>query len=257
MAFTSPPQPGRATVDRDEFIAPRLFGHADQNLIRGAVPAIIQAGTVAANGTVTLAQALPFTFANAWLWLPAGAIVGGAAGWYFARFTSTTVGQVFDEYRNPAAGFIPSTPFRALYLAVGSGSAYAIPAATNIPVLSVAVAGNSFGNNGGFELEVEITALANANSKTVGINLGATNIYNSAALIGTGTGARGKFRGLHRGVPNTMRFTSPAIGAGSVGIQTGVIDTTVSQQLVVNLQMAVATDYLILEMFDLTMLSES
>ena len=62
---------------------------------RSAIPVILAPnGTIATNGTVTLGTALPLVYASAWVRFPAGAVVGGLAGLYFVKFSSTTVGQV-------------------------------------------------------------------------------------------------------------------------------------------------------------------
>lgn len=74
--------------------------------IRGIAPS----GTVAADGAITLGTALPGVFAQISLYLPAGAIVGGAAGFYAVEMSSTTVGVVRAVFGGAAL--------------VGSASAY-------------------------------------------------------------------------------------------------------------------------------------
>lgn len=73
---------------------------------RGIAPS----GTVAADGTITLGTALPIAFPQIMLYLPAGAISGGSAGFYFVEMSSSTLGVVRDKFGGSAL--------------IGSGSAY-------------------------------------------------------------------------------------------------------------------------------------
>lgn len=94
-------------------------------LAQSAVPACLAPnGTVATDGTITLGTALPTTYSGGiWLRLPAGAVSGGSAGMYYAVMSSTTVGQVYTNYHDPASEFIPYIP-SSLTAAVGSNVAY-------------------------------------------------------------------------------------------------------------------------------------
>ena len=76
-------------------------------LAQSAVPlGLLPSGTVAADGTITLATALPTTYSGGmWGRLPAGAVVGGAAGLYWIVFSSTAVGAVKTSFADPAAPF--------------------------------------------------------------------------------------------------------------------------------------------------------
>src|SRR5437667_3823845 len=67
-----------------------------QKLAAAAIKMVVApTGTMANNGAITLGTALPSTYANCYLLLPAGAIAAGsAAGWYFAQMSSTTAGVV-------------------------------------------------------------------------------------------------------------------------------------------------------------------
>lgn len=89
----------------------------------------VSGSTIGANGTLTLASALPLTFAGAplgiWMYFPAGAVSGGAAGFYWTVMTSATSGQVYTAYVDPAAQTTwPAEPTGGLTLAVGSGAAF-------------------------------------------------------------------------------------------------------------------------------------
>lgn len=236
--------------DRDQITPPRLTPQAPSVLGSSAVPLVIQQGTVAANGIVTLNQAMPAIYANAWLWLPAGAVVGGAAGWYFVKFTSTTQGQVYSEYRDAAAvNLQPGIPTRELFAAVGSASAYAVPTNTDIRMFSVPVPGNSMGADGCVLADFEVVVPNNVNTKTSKLSFGTSLIYTSTGLLTSQVGSRVFMRIANRGVANVQRVTSPGVGAGVVGSQPTGVDTTVDQALSWAVQLGVATDYLVLESF--------
>ena len=79
----------------------QLDDNGNEQMVVSAFPSgsgvrfVAPSGTVAADGTITLGTALPATFGGGlWLYLPAGAIVSGSAGWYWADMSSTTVGVV-------------------------------------------------------------------------------------------------------------------------------------------------------------------
>lgn len=83
-------------------------------------------GTIAANGTLTLNVAAPIIMdGGAWLHFPAGAVVGGQAGFYWTVMSSTTVGQVYTNFINIATSTsLPQKPTGSLTLATGSNSSY-------------------------------------------------------------------------------------------------------------------------------------
>src|SRR5579859_1785192 len=74
------------------------------------IPFIVaNTGTMGNNGALTLGTALPSTYANAYVYLPANAIsAGSAAGWYFCQFSSTTVGTVFNNTYSSGTPQIPA-----------------------------------------------------------------------------------------------------------------------------------------------------
>lgn len=111
-----------------EFLADQSLG-LPLSLAQSGVPVVLpSSGTITSGGAITLLTALPATYSGgAWIYLPAGAVVGGSAGLYYCLFSSATVGAVKTNY--VAAGstaFTPYIPDGALVAAVGSGSAYTL-----------------------------------------------------------------------------------------------------------------------------------
>ena len=179
---------------------------------------VAPSGTVAADGTITLGTALPAVFASGvYLWLPAGAISGGSAGWYLATMSSTTVGTI--------AG-------------VGSGSAYT-GATSEVTALSVDIPTPSKG--AASILRLAHMCASNTNAKTARFRIGGTQ-YMTTAISTVGHAlfvAKLLITGLGDGV---VSITSENGGGSSAG---GIL-TGVGSAISINctLQLATATDYL-------------
>jgi hypothetical protein len=149
-------------------------------LATGAVPVILPPnGTIAANGVVTLSAALNITYSSgAWVRFPAGAVVGGSSGLYWVIFSSTTVGQVYTNFRDPAnvcipnAASIPISPVAA----VGSGVAYVTPISTDITLVNVTIPAGTLGLNGSIFHDEFVVHTASVNNKTYRIFFGGVSV---------------------------------------------------------------------------------
>jgi len=123
------------------------------DLYQSGVPvALIANGTVATNGIVTTGTAFSRNMLGCWIHLPAGAVVGGAQGFYWCVFTSTTVGQVYTNYAADGA-LAPYIPVGPLVPAVGSNSAYTSVTNADIVAATGTVPGGFLGPNGLFLAE--------------------------------------------------------------------------------------------------------
>lgn len=179
---------------------------------------VAPSGTVAADGTITLGTALPAVFsAGVWLWLPAGAIFGGSAGWYLATMPSTTVGMI--------AG-------------IGSGSAYT-GSTSEVTAQTIDVPAPALGAS--VVLRVAHMCASNTNAKTGRFRIGGTQ-YMTNAINTAGHSyflAQLLFTGLGNGVVSVTSENGGGSSAG--GILTGV-GATISVDC--TLQLATATDYI-------------
>lgn len=208
-------------------------------------------GTVAANGTITLGTALPLVYQDAFVYLPAGAIVGGAAGLYYAQFSSTTVGVIFAAgYANPAVSpFLPYDVGSGA-LAVGSGVAYTQAIATNIPLVSIPVKGNALGANGAIRVSCLVSNNNSAGAKNLGVLFAGNISFNLGVTATLAGNAICQIR--NRGVTNSQVINGSSLGGAGLGIGAVAnsqlaIDTTIDQTLTIISNLATATDYLILE----------
>lgn len=222
-------------------------------LVEGGLPVIlVPNGTVATNGTITLGTALPGIFPVAWIYLPAGAVSGGAEGLYFARFSSTTVGVVYADYRAPAAEF--KAPMSdAVTPVTGSNSAYTQGTAAGKVLLQVAVPGGFMGGCDHLELFLSFANNNSVGAKTFKANFGSFNVLSASNTTNQSATSQKDVHNI--GVKNAQ-ISSPVatLGHGSAGAAPvfGSQDTT--QDFFVNItgQIATATDYLILTAYHIS-----
>jgi hypothetical protein len=219
-------------------------------LSQSGVPSgLAPSGTVATNGQVTLGTALPRVYSNGiWLYLPAGAVSGGAAGLYWCVMSSTTVGQVYTKFVDTSLGFVPYTPTGTLVNAVGSNAAYTQTVSTSITLVNASVPGNSMGVNGSFRVTQQFSCTNNVNGKSVQLQFGAgALIYNAG--VGSSAGVQLLATARNCGVANSQvtNFNSLTGLGTSASMGYYNIDTTVAQSILVFANINVATDYLILE----------
>lgn len=213
------------------------------------VPVILAPnGTIATNGTVTLGTALPVIYAGAWVWFPAGAVVGGAAGLYWTVFSSTTVGVVNTNYLatlNPSQAVIPT----AAGAATGSNAAYTQTTAADIALVTFPVPGGTLGTNGLLRSAHEVSVTNSAGSKTYNVKFGGTTIATTA--VTTVAQITGAARIRNRGSQAVQVFpnanTGGAQGTSASAITQAAIDTSATQNLVYSGNLAVATDFVVIE----------
>lgn len=221
-----------------------------------AVPVILAPnGTVATNGTITLGTALPTTYANAWVRLPAGAVSGGSAGLYYATFSSTTVGVITTTFADAATAFSPYIPSSTV-VAVGSNSAYTQTTGAEVTLFNVTVPGGMLGANGSLRYTGVGSHPNNANAKSYRAKLSSAIIFNTSP---TTTLTAYFERMVHnRGTASSQVIPSTGLlgtgTASAAGPTYSAVDTSVDQAFIFTAQLAVATDYLVLEAFTVEVL---
>lgn len=234
------------SLSRTNDMALSLLSNTDE--LSGAIPIIIpNSSTVATNGNITV-TALPTTYAGAWVYLPADAVVDGLAGFYWTTFSSTTAGSVKTNYIDPTEEFIPYVPSGTITTAVGSNSAYVTPTDTDIEMVNISLPANSLSNGTTVKMFSRVTCPNAADAKTVSHKLGSTAIGTQAFTTSTGgTLTTGLFvRANNRQVLGT--FGDSAIAATTFG----TVDLTAASNLVITGKLAATTGYLVLESFNIT-----
>lgn len=214
-------------------------------LEQSGVPAIIVPnGTIATSGVVTLGTALPLIYPAAWCYFPAGAVVGGLVGWYYVAFSSTTVGQVYTNFIATLSGQI-ALPASALTAAVGSNGAYT-QATTAVTMSAAVVPANTMGAGGAVHYNALFSYNNTAGAKTAGVSFGGSSVFTSAntTTVAVNVSKRVQNRATNQQViqaaveSGTASATAPTLLA---------IDTTADVTCAFTGQIAVATDYLVLE----------
>lgn len=217
-------------------------------LAMSAIPCVLaNSGTVATSGTVTLGTALQLTYPQAWLYLPAGAVVGGSAGWYYTIFSSTTVGQVYTAYRASMTQPLALGAAATLTAAVGSNSGYT-GVTTTIQMAAAVIPAGLMGTNGAVRLTGYWAHNSSAGAKVAGILFGGSTVLTSSQTTTLGINLT---KTVHNRAADKqlIRVAVDNQIAQSVAPTLLSIDTTAEVTASLTGSVAVATDTMVLESF--------
>lgn len=197
---------------------------------QGVVKGIAPSGTVAADGTLTLGTALPAVFAaGLWLYLPSGAIVGGAEGFYWTDMSSTTVGVVRAGQGGAAL--------------VGSASAYT-GVTTEVTAWSSSVDAGLLGIR---RIEAAAIHANNANVKSFRMRYGAAQCALASGAGNTSSVLNVFLQRISAG----LQVTTNAGATGASGVMAvTTIDDTAAQAITITLQVATATDCMLCVLYN-------
>ena len=230
----------------------------DINISQSGIPVILPTnGTIATNGTVTLGAAINLSSfpQPAWVYFPAGAVVGGVAGLYYAIFSTSTVAVVYTNYQNPANPCTPFTPTTALVIATGSNAGYTTLTSEST-LVNITLPGNLMGANGKLTVEKTVSVNNNAGVKTDKTQLAATAFGGSIALA-SGVGGQIERSITNRGdVARQVHVPGTALGFPSAGTATyTALNTGADAALILTATVATpATDSYILEAYSIWVL---
>jgi hypothetical protein len=187
-----------------------------------------------------------------WVCLPAGAVSGGAAGFYWCVAASTATAnsilQVTTAFQSTMG--VPAIP-TGFSNATGSGANFT-GVTTAIPVFQPVLSGSAMGANGAFTVAERHVLTNNSNAKTVRLSYGGTTIGindNEASKAGGG------FVATVRNMSTNLQ-TAPASGGdySSAAPVFASINSAADQTIAISLQNSTATDYSILCGATLTLL---
>jgi hypothetical protein len=216
-----------------------------QTLGQSHIPfVLVSSGSMGNNGALTGLTAVATTYPNAYVWMPAGAIASGSlAGWYYAVFSSATAATVYNNTYTSGTPAIPGTP--TPFATTGPG-AYTQTTGSNIAAYTLAIAGNTIGVNGTVYIIGSHTNNNTAGAKTFSANYSSYSMGSQIGGANIGQGFIGGFS--NRGVANAqVSLTSGSLTTTTIVPNFGAIDSTSAQNLVMNLQLATATDTMTLE----------
>ena len=224
---------------------------------QAAIPVILPSSGTITNGVLSALTALPTAYGGAWMYFPAGASLPSGAGLYWVSSVTTTGGNITTTFASTAVAFTPYIPASPVLITSG-GAAYTQTIGSDITLANITVPGGLMGANGTLRAWTLTSSLSNANIKNCKVALG--GISNLILYIAeTNNGNANYFVALrNRGLQNSNVSFAP--GNGRIGAESGgasayyAIDTSTSQALTFTGQIAVATDYIVLEGFTVEVL---
>lgn len=207
----------------------------------------------------TTAFSAPFAavFQFVYLFFPSGAIfAGSASGWYLTQMSSTTVGTVFNFVFLAASGGIPTVPPLPLPLLIATGAGAFTGTTGAINAITFNVPANTIGPNGRLRVFALFSNNNSGNNKTYSIIFGGTSLGSVAETTNLSLAWEKDI--FNAGVTNAQ-VTQPAgiLGTGqAVGVNSHPqVDTTLVQQLSIQLNDAAATDWSGVEAFTIEVLA--
>jgi hypothetical protein len=221
---------------------------------KSAIPFVkLSTGSIGNNGALTAITALPTTYANAYVWVPAGAIAAGvpaAATWYFAQFSSTTAATIFNNTYTTGIPTIPTSP--TAFSTTGPGAFTGDTGTVTGPQYTLL--GGAMGANGLWRAYEKWSATNNANAKSKNTTFGGSNLTGIISLASTVTWQ--DIQELqNRGTQATQIVgvnSTGATGIGSFGASVPIyrsIDTSANVTITRQMTAGTATDNVILESY--------
>lgn len=237
--------------------ATRGVDYASPMSIQCGVPiAIANSGTVGSNGALTLGTAFALTYSDGiWLYFPANALTGAnAAGWYWTVMSTTTAGTVYNTTYTPGTNSgagswaIPASPTG---FSGTTGGSYTAPL-TAQTFMRVSVPAGALGLNGYMRQRATTRAFSSAGSKNLqtlygGSSCGLAIAHSSSNTTGANT-ATTNIRG--RADRQLAPTNDSQIGGGTINHPN--VDSTVAQNMDLQIQLSVATDWIVVEACEMT-----
>jgi len=229
---------------------PVILGNGSTGGISGTAGATL--------GAFTLDVALPVVYPAAWLFLPAGAVVGGAAGFYYCTFSSTTVGICYTNYISPdTTAFEPSTPTGTLTKATGAAATWVGTHSADIALVNITVPAGMMGASGKLRVSYTLSMTNSSNAKLVKSSFGAFAFLSSSTTTSLGQWVQREIANITAAKQLTAPLGTMGPGASAALIR-GTVDTAAAVALKVFGQLH-TTDagagYIILESYTVEVLS--
>ena len=254
-----------ATSANPTFTGTADFSTADR--IKGGVRVILDSGiplikassgSIGNNGALTALTALPFTYASAYIHVPAGAIAAGvpaSADWYYVTMSSTQAGTIYNNTLSAnlnARGepTIPATP--TAFVTTGPGAFTG--STSEVFPLSAAIPAGAMSVSGQIVVRCEVAQTNNANAKSLRLRMTGTGGTAMATLsLASFAGHRAHIVVQNRGaaaVQYAGGIAPPYSAGGGVVVSAPVqaaIDTSAATTAVLSLEGVTATDNIVVE----------
>lgn len=211
------------------------------------VPMILpSSGSMANNGALTLTTALDQAYPSAYFYMPAGAIVtASAAGFYYGTMSSTTAVTLFN---NPYVSGSPTIPGSPTAFATTGPGAYTQTTGSGLIASQINLAASTLGAYD----EVQIHGIISYNNSAGAKSLLATYGAFTYGTIAPTTTVVTSFQGGFANAGSLSRQTQTAnttmqLTTGASAPLNGAINSAAAQSLFIKLQLATATDYVMLQ----------
>lgn len=208
---------------------------------------IPSSGSIGNNGALTLTTALQNIMSDGcWMSFPVGSIAAGipaAAGMkYWVVMSSTTAGTIYNNTYTPGTN-LPTPPVTPTPFVTTGPGAFTQTISTDVTAYSFTVPANSMGPNGSIDIELWCRANNSAGTKAFRCFFGGQNL---GPTINLTTGQQQSMISRIANKQNAKKQKNNASGrnvSGNAGTLFGTVDTTAAQTLLVNFNIAVATDW--------------
>ena len=197
-------------------------------------------GTMGNNGALSAITALPTTYPSAYTYFPVNQIAAGvAAGWYYTVYSSTTAGTVYNNTYTSGTPVIPSSP--TPFVTTGPG---AFTQTTGADIQAFAVASLTLGLNDYIQTSSVFSVSNSANNKITRTRFG-SQVLSTGNMLNI---LSSKIEGItaNRGT-TSVQFNSRLDSTNSSNNNWTTYDTTTAQTYNITVNMATATDYIVIE----------
>lgn len=195
-------------------------------------------GTITAvTGALALTTAMPLLFRNCYLYFPAGAWTGSAAGWYYVEMSSASAGLV---YSNQWTGGVPTIPTSKTLVTTGAGAYTQTTGSALVTPTVHALPGNVLGTQGRLKFVGNTINNNSGTSKYPAISYGSANM----ALGANSTGVFAQGNATISCLGNTqyeVTYTSYNSTFNAPGYV--AVDSTASQNISFNVTIYANTDF--------------
>lgn len=224
------------------------FSLGDKKFKSGVLMCLQSSGTVGDNGALSGLTAFPVALGPCFLFFIANALYAGSvAGFYYANVTSTTTATVYNDRWTGGVPEYPATP--TPIVATGPG-AYTQTTGVDVTAASFIIPGGSLGPNGSLTLFPQFGANNTAGSKAWTAKLANKTLLGKANTTATMDNTPMIMR--NAGAVDKQiatQYVGFSSSSGALFTRT-TVDTTVDQEFIITLKLAVATDYFFLQGYD-------
>jgi hypothetical protein len=231
-------------------------------LAQTAIPFILAGGTstnqftITATGALSNLPTLPITSGNAFIYLPASVTGLPAAGWYYSSILSATTAQISTSRYTSGDPLLAIPAVFTNPAGITAGN-YSQTTGSDITGLQFTIPGGSLGPNGGLDIGAFVRISDSANSKNMSINLAGTVLWQNNTNVAGNVTSQSLTRTRNRNSQSSQVNSGSYNGgitnfwntSGTIPVYT-TVNTATDAVLSIRHNMAVATDFVVVEMFD-------